>query len=312
MDTERIPLIMDVDTGTDDAIALIWSTLCKEKLDIKAYTTVAGNVPLEFTSVNTLNIIDTLGESTPVAIGQDKPLKKELKCAVCHGETGLGDVKIQKATRGFYNLSAVETIYDEAKKAGGKLQMLTVGPQTNLAVALTKYPDLKDMIAHVTVMGGAVHGGNMCLAGEFNMFVDPDAAKIVFNSGIPITMVGLDVTLKTEMPISAYEQTKKIDNKHAKMALDIFHFMVNRTEMFGDDFEGPIMHDALALAVLVNPSLVKTKKVYIDIETEGVLTRGMTVVDYNNVAKKAPNVEAAVEVDAEAFWQWMIDKLKTA
>ncbi len=312
MDTERITLIMDVDTGTDDAIALIWSTLCKDKLDIKAYTTVAGNVPLTFTSVNTLNIIDTLGESTPVAVGQDKPLKKELKCAVCHGETGLGDVKIQKATRGFSELDAVDTIYNEAKKAGGKLQMLTVGPQTNLAVALTKYPDLKDMIAHVTVMGGAVHGGNMCLAGEFNMFVDPDAAKIVFNSGIPITMVGLDVTLKTEMPISAYEQVKKIDNAHAKMALEIFHFMVNRTEMFGDDFEGPIMHDALALAVLVNPSLVKTKKCYIDIETEGVLTRGMTVVDYNNVAKKAPNVEAAIEVDAEAFWQWMIDKLKTA
>lgn len=312
MDTQRIPLIIDVDTGTDDAIALIWSTLLKDKFDIKAYTTVAGNVPLECTSHNTLNIIDMLGEKTPVAIGQDKPLKKELKCAVSHGETGLGDVKLKEATRGFYELSSVDTIYDEAKKANGKLQILMVGPETNLAVALTKYPDLKDMIARVTVMGGAVKGGNMCLAGEFNMFVDPEAAKIVFNSGIPITMVGLDVTLKTEMDIDTYEQIKKIKNAHADLALQIFHFMVNRTEMFGDDFEGPIMHDALALAVLANPSLVETQDFYIDIETEGVLTRGMSVVDYNNVAKKAPNVKAAVKVDAKAFWQWMIEKLKTA
>lgn len=312
---ERIPYIMDFDTGTDDAIALICALLSQDKLDIKAFTTVAGCVELEKTSKNTLNIVDYLGFDIPVALGAAAPLEKELFVAVSHGPSGIGDVVVPPAKRGLYDKDAADTIYHFAKECEGELHIMAVGPLTNVAMALLRYPDIKNLIKHITIMGGALVGGNMTQASEFNIWVDPDAAKIVFNAGIPMTMVGLDVTLKTELPMSVFEQVKAMPNPFAELATRMFDFMMRRNQLSGVSLYGSVeldpafMHDALAMAALVRPDLITTKKYYITVEPDGENTRGMTVADFNDVMKREPNVDAAVDVNVDGFWEWMLELL---
>lgn len=303
---KKIPLIIDVDTGTDDAIAIICALMNTDLLDIKAFTAVAGNVGIDFTSKNTLNIVDYLGFNIPVAVGAAKPLKKELHTAISHGSTGLGDVVIPVSGKSFYSKDAADTIYEQAAALKGKLEILATGPLTNVAEAIIRYPDIVHLIKRITIMGGAVRGGNMTQASEFNSYVDPDAGEIVFESGIPLVMVGLDVTLKSQLPAEAYETTKALDNRFAKLASLIFDFMLRRCRQFG--FDPPNVHDAVALAYLVIPEMLTLKEYYMTVETEGTITRGMTIADFNNVTGKEPNVKAAVDIDINMFWDWMISK----
>ncbi|MBP1995184.1 nucleoside hydrolase [Paenibacillus eucommiae] len=310
---KKIPYIMDFDTGTDDAIALICALLNQDTLDIKAITTVAGCVELDKTSTNTLNIVDYLGFDIPVALGAEGPLKKELFVAISHGPSGLGNVIVPPAKRGFYDKDAADTIYHFAKECAGDLHLLACGPLTNLALALLRYPDMNTLIKRITIMGGALVGGNMTQASEFNIWVDPDAAKIVFDAGIPLTMVGLDVTLKTEMPKSVFEKIAVTDNPFAELSTRIIDFMINRNQLSAVSLYGSVeldpayMHDALAMAALVRPDLITTKKYNIAVELDGENTRGMTVADFNNVMNREPNIDAAVEVDVEGFWEWMLE-----
>lgn len=303
---KKIPLIMDVDTGTDDAIAIICALMNTDVLDIKAFTTVAGNVGVDLTSRNTLNIVDYLGFDIPVAVGAARPLKKELHIAISHGSTGLGDVVVPASDKSFYIKDSADTIYEHAVAMKGELEILAVGPLTNVAEAIIRYPDIIHLIKRITIMGGAVIGGNMTQTSEFNSYVDPDAGKIVFESGIPIVMVGLDVTLKPQLPIAVYETSKRLNNKFADLASRIFGFMLRRSGQFG--FDPPNVHDAIALAYLVIPQLLTLKKYYITVETEGTITRGMTVADFNNVTGKEPNVSAAIDINSSLFWDWIISK----
>lgn len=307
---KRIPLVIDVDTGTDDAIAIICALMNTDVLDIKAFTTVAGNVGVDLTSKNTLNIVDYLGFDIPVAVGAAKPLKKELHTAISHGSTGLGDVVVPASSRSFYSKDAADTIYEYAVAMQGELEILAVGPLTNIAEAMIRYPDIVHLIKRITIMGGAVIGGNMTQTSEFNSYVDPDAGKIVFEAGIPLVMVGLDVTLKPQLPIAVYETTRRLDNKFANLASRIFDYMLRRCKQFG--FDPPNVHDAIALAYLVIPQLLTLKKYYMTVETEGTITRGMTVADFNNVTGKEPNVDAAVDININMFWDWMVSRFLNA
>lgn len=303
---KKIPLVMDVDTGTDDAIAIICALMSTDMLDIKAFTTVAGNVGVDLTSRNTLNIVDYLGFDIPVAVGAAKPLKKELYTAVSHGSTGLGDVIVPGSGKSFYARDAADTIYEFAVAMKGALEILAVGPLTNVAEAMIRHPDIVRLIKRITIMGGALRGGNMTQTSEFNSYVDPDAGKIVFEAGIPLVMVGLDVTLKPQLPLAVFEAARHLDNKFARLASNIFDFMLRRCEQFG--FDPPNVHDAIALASLVLPQLITVEKYYITVETEGTITRGMTAADFNNVTGRKPNVNAAVDINCNLFWDWMIDK----
>ena len=301
-----IPLVMDVDTGTDDAVAIICALMSTDVLDIKAFTTVAGNVGVDLTSRNTLNIVDYLGFDIPVAVGAAKPLKRELHTAISHGVTGLGDVVLPASPRPFYTRDAADMIYEQAVAQPGELEILAVGPLTNVAQAILRYPQLIGLVRRITLMGGALRGGNMTQASEFNAYVDPEAAKIVFEAGIPLVMIGLDVTLQPQLPLAVYETTRRLDNKFASLAARIFDFMLRRCAQFG--FDPPNVHDAIALASLVVPQMLTLKKYYITVETEGTITRGMTVADFNHVTSKAPNVEAAVSISSSLFWDWMVGK----
>jgi len=300
---KKIPLVIDVDTGTDDSIAITAALLCKDALDIKAFTTVMGNVSIDKTSRNTLNLVDYLGHDSKVAVGAAKPLVKEFTQAISHGSTGLGDVVLPESKRSFYAKDAADTIYEEAVKANGELQLLAVGPLTNLAESIKRYPDIISKLKKITIMGGGVFGGNMTMTSEFNIYNDPEAAKIVFEAGIPLTMVGLDVTLKTTLPPELLTAVKKVDSRYAIFAAKIFDFMFRRkVEIGGDD---PHLHDVIALASIIKPEIVTYKDFYMTVECEGTITRGMTIADLNNVEGKLPTVRAALGIDSNAFWQWL-------
>ncbi|WP_165822628.1 nucleoside hydrolase [Paenibacillus montanisoli] len=312
----KIPCLIDCDTGMDDAIALICALLSQDRLDLKAITTVAGCVEVDKTSRNTLNIVDSLGSQIPVIRGAEAPLQRELYVAISHGTSGLGDVVVPEAKRALQEMDAVDMIYRCAVECEGKLQLLVTGPLTNVAKALTRYPAITSLIEKITIMGGALRGGNMTQASEFNIWVDPEAADIVFRSGISLTMVGLDVTLKTELPQYVYEQVRAMDNPFASLAADVFSYMMRRNSLTGVSLYGSVeldpahMHDVLAMAVVVRPDLIKTEPHYIEVELAGSCTRGMTVADFNDVMNKQPNVDAAVDVDLDAFWAWMLELLE--
>lgn len=310
MKSNKLKLHIDVDTGTDDAIAILCSLMSQDKVDILSFSTVAGNAPLEHTSKNTLNIVDMMDFDIPVSIGASQPLIRKLETAVSHGKTGLGDVRMIESNRTFSKLRACEQIYDSAVKAGGELIYLGLAPQTNLALALSIYPDLKNLIKHVYFMGGSLIGGNITQTSEYNAYVDPEGMKKVVNSGIPITMIGLDVTSKTELPIWVLEELRKLNNKYAKLAVEIMDFMLRRNKEWGYDVAN--IHDALAFASIVNPEVVETKDYYLDVATSEEMVRGMTVADFRNVkVDKNANASCAVEVDLDKFWNWMLDLFKS-
>jgi inosine-uridine nucleoside N-ribohydrolase len=296
------PVIIDCDTGTDDAIALLCAHRCKE-LDVIAITTVAGNTYLENTSQNTLNLVDYIDWDVPVAIGESKPLMRKLVTADCHGAKGFGDITLEKSNREFHPMDACTLIYEMAKKYEGQLEIVTIGPMTNMAMCLLRYPNIKSLIKRITFMGGAMIGGNTTLAAEFNIYADPEAAKIVFESGIPLTMVGLDVTQKAVLSPEDREYFNMLDNPHAKLTVKLLDYMFKRADLFGQ--EDAVMHDGLAVASLVLPDLLKTEKYYVTVETKGHYTTGQTIVDYYNSTRKEGNIDIAVDLDVDMFKEWV-------
>lgn len=297
---------MDFDTGTDDAIALITALQHRDLLDIRAVSAVAGNVPLEATAANTRNIVDMLGhEDIKVAKGADKPLKRELHCAISHGKTGLGNVTVPDSGRAYYEKDAADAIYEAALEFPEELVVLATGPQTNLALAIQRYPDIVKLIKKVYIMGGCLIGGNMTQASEFNAYVDPEALQILFRSGLDVTMIGLDVTLQTELPMWVKDKIAAIRTPEAELAVQIFEFMLIRNKEFG--FDAANLHDVVAFCAIVHPEVLKMKRYYVDVETEGTITRGMTVADFRNVCPDhEKNVDCAEDIDTDAFWEWFV------
>lgn len=303
---KKIPIVMDFDTGTDDAIALISALMHRDILDIRAITVVAGNVPLECTATNTLNIVDMLGHTDiPVAKGADKPLKRELHCAISHGKTGFGDVVVPESKRSFCEKDAAETIYEAALESKGELFVLATCPQTNMATAIQRHPDIVDLIKRVYIMGGCLVGGNTTQASEFNAYADPEAMQVLFRSGLDVVMVGLDVTLQTELPMWVKDKLARMSSQEAKLAVRIMDFMLRRNKDFGYDVAN--LHDVVAFCAIVNPDILRMKKYYVDVETEGTITRGMTVADFRDVyPEQAKNVTCAEDIDVDAFWNWLV------
>lgn len=305
-DTKRIPIVMDFDTGTDDAIALISALMHRDILDIRLISAVAGNVPLDATAANTLNIVDMLGHTDiPVARGADKPLKRELHCAISHGKTGLGDVTVPESGRSFYEKDAADAIYEVAQEFKGELIVLATGPETNMALAIQRHPDIVDMIKRVYIMGGCLVGGNTTQASEFNAWVDPEALQVLFRSGLDVVMVGLDVTLQTELPMWVKDKLAEIPSPEAKLAVQVMNFMLRRNKDYG--FDAANLHDVVAFCAIVNPDVLQLKKYYVDVETEGTITRGMTVADFRDVCPdKEKNITCAEDIDVDAFWSWFV------
>lgn len=301
----RIPLIMDVDTGTDDAVCIAAATLCESSIELLGLGTVCGNVEIEKTSKNTLDLIDFLGSDLPVHVGASQPLARTLATAISHGASGLGDVVLPDARRAHAAGNVTELIYEAARRNHGRLEILAIGPLTNIAKALAERPDLVGLLRRITIMGGALRGGNMTMASEFNMYCDPEAARTVFESGCDLTMVGLDVTLRPDLPGWVFDRIRSASGRQADVVGRILDFMMRRKDEFGAD--EPNLHDVIALASIVRPALFTFEHHYVHLETGGDVTRGMTIADFLKVSKRPPNARVAVDIDVDGFWNWFVD-----
>lgn len=300
-------ILIDCDTGTDDAIAIV-AALYSQDMDLVALTTVDGNVALKYTALNTLNLVHYLDFNVPVAVGAASQLKHHVihRPSGTHGNEGLGSVSLPDMQAKFYEKNAIETIYDEAKKAQGELDIVAIGPLTNLALAFMMYPELSTMIRHIYVMGGAAWGGNVSTTAEFNIWKDPEAARLVFASGIPCTMVGLDVTEKAILDEKDAEKCRALHTKAGDFVADILDFMFVRRDAGGED---ALMHDALALAAVLKPECLEVQKYFVDVECEGTYTFGHTYVDLRNRLKREPNVYVAMGLHLDLFKEWLHDCL---
>lgn len=270
-------VIIDTDPGVDDALALLLAMRSPE-LKIEAITPVAGNVPLDLTLPNALRMVEISERpEIPVAAGAKAPLLRRLVTATyAHGENGLGGAVFPEPTLKPAAEPAAEMIRRIVRKYPGEVTLIVIGPQTNIGAALSADPELAGMVRRVVMMGGSLSGGNITPAAEFNIYVDPEAARIVFQSGIPLTMVGLDVTRKTSLTEAHVQTLESAKNPVSQAAAKIARSAMehNRKEGF---LVGPNMHDSLAVAAFLDPSLVKFRDYYVDIETSGELTAGETV-----------------------------------
>lgn len=311
---EKRPFLIDCDTGTDDAIAIL-AALYSPQIDVKAITSVNGNVPEIHTSQNNLNLVEYLDRQIPVAHGAVRPLlggvpEESVDASDTHGKTGLGTIVLPKAERASFDPRvASELIYDTALECKGELELLVVGPMTNIAIALCNHRDLPGLIKHIWFMGGAVHGGNVHSTAEFNIWVDPEAAHVVALSGIPMTMVGLDVTLKAVMTREDIDALRAVGTKACVLAADLLDFMVQRRNAGGEDL---VMHDALALAAALYPECLTCKDLFVDVEHTGTYTAGHTFADLRGTTGKAPNMSVALEVDAPKFRKWLVDTIASS
>lgn len=302
--------IIDCDTGTDDAIAILGAMGCEE-IEILGITSVNGNVREEFTSRNNLDLCEYVGLNVPVCHGATLPLSSGYRNSSdkTHGKTGLGSIVIPEAKEtDFDPRIASRFLYEKALECKGELELLVIGPMTNIALAVIQYPDFPKLIKHLYFMGGAVVGGNVTNNAEFNIWADPEAAHTVFMAGMPLTMVGLDVTLKAAMTEDDIKELRVHDSKASNLTADLLDFMVIRRNNGGEDL---LMHDALALAAAVYPGCMTYKEYWMDVETNGTYTRGHTFTDWRNRLGKEPNVKAAMEVDVPAFRKWLVERINS-
>ena len=301
-------MILDVDPGHDDAVALMMACGSPD-LDLLAVTTVAGNVPLEKTTRNALRVLSLVGHThVPVAAGAAAPLCRPLHTAEdIHGESGLEGTEIPEAGFASDKRSAVDLIADTLRASPQPVTLVPVGPLTNVATLLCEHPDLKKKIAHVSLMGGSIGLGNTTPAAEFNIFVDPEAAREVFDSGLPVTMSGLDVTHQAGVGPAERERLRAVGGLGAVVAELLDFFAATYEGVFG--FDVPPLHDPVAVAAVLNSGLLGTRPMRVDVECGSNLTRGETVCDFYGVTGKPPNAEVGVELDRDAFFEHLYDAL---
>ncbi len=296
------PVILDVDPGHDDALALMLACGAPE-LEVRAVTTVAGNVPLGKTTRNALRVLALIGRGdVPVGVGAEAPLARPLHTAEnIHGESGLDGPELAEPTFAPDGRGAVRLMADLVEASAEPITLVPTGPLTNVATFLEEHPRLKNNISRIVLMGGSMGLGNTTPAAEFNVYVDPEAARIVFESGLPITMVGLDVTHEAGAGPEAIERLRALGPVGEVAAELVTFFAGTYRRVYGSD--APPIHDAVAVAAVVEPGILKTRPMRVEIECESQLTRGETICDLHGIWSRPPNAEVALELDREAFFE---------
>jgi inosine-uridine nucleoside N-ribohydrolase len=299
---ERI--VIDCDPGHDDAIALLLA-LASPEVELVGVTTVAGNQTLEKTTANAIRVLDFAGrDDIQVAAGADRPLVRERHVAAhVHGETGLDGPELPPPQREPLEEHAVELL---ARTVHGAT-LVPIGPLTNVALLLAQYPEVRP--ARIVLMGGSIGLGNITPAAEFNIWEDPEAAARVFESGIEITMVGLDVTHQALLMTADAEQLRA-SGRTGRMVAELYDFF-HRYHARTYAFDGSPIHDALALAHVFRPELLRTEHRNVLVDTGPELSRGRTYVDLWRRTERGPNAHVAVEVDGRAFIEVLLERLPT-
>ncbi|CAJ1885012.1 MULTISPECIES: pyrimidine-specific ribonucleoside hydrolase RihA [Aeromonas] len=305
------PVILDCDPGHDDAIALILA-LASPELDVLAVTTSAGNQTPDKTLNNALRILTLLGrDDIPVAAGAPKPLARELIIADnVHGESGLDGPKLPDPAFAPQGMTGIELMVKCLRESAEPVTLVPTGPLTNIALLLAAHPELKPRIARIVLMGGAAGAGNWTPAAEFNIYVDPEAADMVFKSGIPITMCGLDVTHEAQVMDEDIERVRAITNPVAQCVAGLLDFFMiyHRDPKWG--FAGAPLHDPCTIAWLLAPELFHGVECRVDIETSGEHTVGMTVVDRYGLTGKPANALVLLGLDRPGFIDLLVTRLR--
>ncbi len=307
--SDKTPIVLDVDPGHDDAVAIMFA--CgSPSLDLLAVTTVAGNVPLDKTTNNALKILSLIGHADiPVAAGASAPLERPLHTAKdIHGESGLDGPEIPDATFAADERSATELFAATIESSPEPVVLVPVGPLTNIALFLRERPDLKENISRIVLMGGSIGLGNTTPAAEFNIYVDPEAASEVFASNLPIMMCGLDVTHKAGAGPEERERLRSLGETGSVVAEFLDFFASTYKETFG--FDAPPLHDPVAVASIIEPGILQTRPMHVAIECGSELTRGETVCDFHGVTKKEPNACVGVGLDRERFFELLCGALE--
>ena len=295
---KKIPILIDTDPGVDDFFCIALGCMFQERFDLKAVTTIGGNNLTDVTTRNALNILKLFHrEDVPVARGNDSYLAKPFGEPVArfHGANGIGNVILENSDRRIDELAACDKIYETALSCDGELVLVTVGPETNLALAFLKYPDLKKMIRKIVVMGGSLTEGNVTAYAEANIYHDVKAAKIVFESGIPIDMIGLNVTREAPLKRSILDQTDAID--------DTVKDVVSRLIEFRNEES---MHDAIAISSLLDDQIIGFRNADITIIDDDKEKEGMTHTIFNENALN----RAAVNIDVYRYYELMKELLR--
>jgi purine nucleosidase len=305
-------IIIDTDPGQDDAVAILLALASPEDIEVLGITCVAGNVPLDLT-VRNARIVCELAGKTDVKIfaGCDRPLGRELVTAEhVHGKTGLDGPILPEPTMPIADGHAVDFIIDMLREhAPGTVTLCPLGPLTNIATALQKAPDIANRIAKIVLMGGGYfEGGNITPAAEFNIYVDPQAADIVFKSGAPIVVMPLDVTHKALVTTARNDAFRNIGSPVGIAVAEMTEFFERfDKEKYGS--EGAPLHDPCVTAYLIRPDLFKGRHINVEIETESELTMGMTVADWWGVTDRAANATFMGDLDADGFFGLLTERL---
>ncbi|NHB94641.1 nucleoside hydrolase [Photorhabdus cinerea] len=309
MTTKKI--ILDCDPGHDDAIAILLAH-GNPDIELLAITTVVGNQTLDKVTRNALAIAHVAGiTGVPFAAGCHRPLVRDIETAPdIHGESGLDGPKLPKHSRTLDPRHATDLIIDTIMSHPPKtVTLVPTGGLTNIALAVRKAPQIVERVKEVVLMGGGYHTGNRSAVAEFNIKIDPEAAHIVFNEKWPLTMVGLDLTHQAQATPEVTEAISRINSK-------ISRFVMEMLDAYGENyrkkrnFNYPPVHDPCAVAYVIDPTVMTTQKVPINIELNGTLTVGMTVADFRYPPPEDCHTQVAVKLDHQRFWQLIIDALK--
>ena len=305
---KKIPVILDGDPGHDDAIAWVLARASRQ-LDILAVTSCCGNQTIEKTTYNTLRICTLIGLDAPVGKGCPHPLLNDVMNAPSvHGESGLDGPALPEPSRSASELSAPELMAKVLRESPEPVTIVATGPQTNVAALLLAHPELKEKIARISLMGGGIATGNWTPAAEFNILVDPEAAKIVFESGVPITMAGLDVTEKALILPEDFERVRALGNPVSTIVAEWLEFFYKFHRSIG--YDGAPMHDPCAVMVLLHPEIFTVKPMYVQIETAGEYCRGTTVGDILGFSGHAPNADVLLDVDRDRFADLLVKAIR--
>ena len=302
------PILIDCDPGHDDAIALLLA-LASPEVELLGVTTVAGNQTLDKTTRNALRVLE-LVDRTDVAVGAgaDRPLVRDQFVATyVHGESGLDGPDLPEPAAAPVAEHAVDFLAERIGAASQPVTLIPVGPLTNVALLLARHPDAAARLERIVLMGGAVAEGNVTPAAEFNIWADPEAAARVFASGVDVTMIGLDVTHKALVRPDHAERLRAAGRVGTVVAELLDFYGRFHRETYG--FEGSPIHDAVAVAHVVDPGIVETLERHVAIETQSELCRGRTVVDLWRRTENEPNAHVAVGVDAERFVALLLERL---
>ncbi|MFM8752975.1 MAG: nucleoside hydrolase [Actinomycetota bacterium] len=304
-----IPLILDCDPGHDDALAMILAAH-NPALKLLGITTVSGNGGISKVTLNARRVATLANIDVPIAEGSGKSILGAFEEASdIHGESALDGAELPQPAMELSPMHAVELMAKLVQENSDPVTLVATGPLTNVALFLKMYPNLKEKISEIVFMGGSASRGNRTPYAEFNIWMDPEAADVVLRSGLPVTMCGLDVTHQALVTKEIFQSLEEMETSVSRTIIGLLKFFAKTyDEVF--EMPDPPLHDPVAIALLIDRSVVKTRFANVQIELNGTLTRGATVVDIYNPLGEKPNCHVALELDFERFWTMMLEAIR--